>query len=301
MNWLEPISRGPKFWRYRFMWWLVDKFDYTPKHPLHVDIELAKQCNLKCTMCSYSDPEWPTGGMMDTKLAKSIIDQCGENGVFSIKLQFRGESSLHKDLVEIVDYAKRKGILEVQMNTNGIPYTLDKVEGLVKAGLDRLIVSIDGATPKTYSKIRVGGDLDKVERTLRWFREWKGALDTFRPYIRIQMTQQDDNDQEVKAFKQKWSKYGEINVKPVRSRNTGERRRCPQPFQRMIYGWDGTVYACCNAWNDESEIKHKDFPGKADMQTIWSNFYMMNLMRKRARFPNVEEPCKSCQVRSSYK
>jgi len=284
-----------KYLYYRFLWWLVDKFDITLSHPLHVDIELCKQCNLKCTMCSYSDPNWQTGGMMDTKLAKSIIDQCVENGVFSIKLQFRGESSLHKDLVEIVGYAKDKGILEVQLNTNGIPYTSEKVKGLILAGLDRLIVSIDGATEETYEKIRIGGDLSKVKRTLDLFLYWQEQFQTNKPKIRIQMTQQDDNDQDVKLFKDKWGIYGQINIKQVRARNTGQRRRCPQPFQRIVYGWNGTVYGCCNAWNEESYVDKRN--------SLFANWHSlgMELLRNQARHPEWGEPCRSCQIRSSYK
>jgi len=288
--------RTIKYLYYRFLWWLVDKFDITLSHPLHVDIELCKQCNLKCTMCSYSDPSWQTGGMMDTKLAKSIIDQCVKNGVFSIKLQFRGESSLHKDLVEIVGYAKDKGILEVQLNTNGIPYTSEKVKGLILAGLDRLIVSIDGATEETYEKIRIGGDLSKVKRTLDLFLYWQEQFQTNKPKIRIQMTQQDDNDQDVKLFKDKWGIYGQINIKQVRARNVGQRRRCPQPFQRIVYGWDGTVYGCCNAWNEESLITNQE----RTVYTAWRDRNMVNL-RNQARHPEWGEPCRSCQIRSSYK
>jgi len=249
-------------------------------------------------MCSYSDPNWQTGGMMDTKLAKSIIDQCVKNGVFSIKLQFRGESSLHKDLVEVVKYAKQKGILEVQLNTNGIPYTSTKVRNLIMAGLDRLIVSIDGATPETYSAIRVGGDLDKVKRTLDWFYVWKEAFMVRNPKIRIQMTQQDANDEEVKQFKKQWKKYGQVNVKQIRARNTGQRRRCPQPFQRIVVGWDGTMYGCCNAWNEESIFgKNVVFPN-APLSAWWG---LQWRLQNKARHPERGEPCKSCQIRSSYK
>jgi hypothetical protein len=294
---ISDFLRGPKFWQYRFKWWLVDKFDITLKAPLHVDIELTNQCNLACTMCPHGSDDWnPVKGMMRKETAKSIIDQCVKNGVYSIKLQFRGESSLHKDLVEIVQYAKRKGILEVQMNTNGIPYTGRKIEDLVLAGLDRLIVSIDGATPETYKKIRIGGELVRVERTLRLFSWMKYIHHSKTPYIRIQMTQQDANDKEAEVFKKQWSKYGEVIVKQVRSRNTGDRKRCSQPFQRMVYAWNGRIYGCCNAWNEESLITKQGI--MFSMKAIWG---MMDQLREKARHPELGEPCKTCQIRSSYK
>lgn len=294
---IELIQRGPRFWKYRFLWWLTENFDYTPKAPLHVDIELTNQCNLKCVMCPQGDENWkPQKGMMSKEMAKSIIDQCVILGVFSIKLQFRGESALHKDLPEIIAYAKNEGILEVQMNTNGIPYTKTKVRKMVAAGLDRLIVSVDGATPKTYAKIRIGGKLSDVKRTLGWFRSIKGQLKTRRPYIRLQMTQQEDNRHEAQEFREKWKEYAdEINVKQVRSWNTGERKSCPQPRQRLVVGWNGECYGCCNAWNEESFI----------WRGTLLNQIMLSTKRLRlislAEDPSKGEPCKSCQVRSSYK
>ena len=230
---------------------------------------------------------------MDKKKAKRLIDQCFTNGVFSIKLQLRGESSLHKDLVEIVEYAKDRGILEVQMNTNGIPYTHDKIKGLIAAGLDRLIVSIDGATPETYAKIRVGGRLEQVEKTLRLFNFWKRQYAKSTPYIRIQMTQQEANDQEAQDFRAKWSELAdEIHIKPVRSRNLGARRRCPQPFQRLVFGWNGQAYGCCAVWNEESYL--------GDTEELMEAWKWNDKFRQLGRNPDQREPCKSCQIGSSY-
>lgn len=305
MNLKEHWRRGPKFWKYRIHWWLVDRFDITPSHPLHVDIELTNHCNLKCVMCPQGDPQWqPEKGFMPKEMAKDIINQCVEMGVYSVKLQFRGESSLHKDLVEIVEYAKHRGILEVQMNTNGIPYTQEKIKGLIAAGLDRLIVSIDGATPETYSKIRVGGRLEQVEKTLTLFNFWKRQYNKSTPYVRIQMTQQEANDQEAHNFRAKWSELAdEIHIKPVRSRNTGERRRCPQPFQRLVVGWNGRVYGCCNAWNEESLYSSEGVKTNT-IYYLWHH-KAAEWLRHRAQFRGGPydhfEPCKSCQIGVSYK
>ena len=180
------------------------------------------------------------------------------------------------------------------MNTNGIPYTQDKIKGLIAAGLDRLIVSIDGATPETYAKIRVGGRLEQVEKTLRLFNFWKRQYAKSTPYIRIQMTQQEANDQEAQEFRAKWSELAdEIHIKPVRSRNTGARRRCPQPFQRLVVGWDGLIFGCCHAWNNESLLGLT-----SDLKEGWQ---WNTKMRTYARFPDAGYPCKSCQIGVSYK
>lgn len=285
-----------KYKYYRFLWWLTENFDYTHKHPLHVDIELTNQCNLACIMCPHGDENWnPKKGMMDKQTAIRLINQCVTIGVFSIKLQFRGESALHKDLVEIIKYAKARGVLEVQLNTNGIPFTHKKVKGMILAGLDKLIVSVDGATPETYAAIRVGGELEKVRLTLGSFRHLKKVLGSKKPFIRLQMTQQELNKKEAKQLRKEWGTLAnEINIKPVRASNTGERKPCPQPRQRLIFGWNMQSFGCCNAWNGESQIGD----GRRGIKHLWSNAAMKEL-RKKAEYCTLE-PCKSCQVRASY-
>tara|TARA_Y100000294_G_C8454046_1_gene295842 strand:- start:122 stop:778 length:657 start_codon:yes stop_codon:yes gene_type:complete len=57
-----------------------------------------------------------------------------------------------------------------------------QVEGLVTSGLDKLIISIDGATQEVYKKYRVGGDIEKVFSNLR---KLVAAKERTRSEIRI--------------------------------------------------------------------------------------------------------------------
>ena len=45
-------------------------------------------------------------GYMEFDLFKKIIDECGRNGVFSIRISFRGEPLLHPQAFEMIEYAK---------------------------------------------------------------------------------------------------------------------------------------------------------------------------------------------------
>ena len=94
--------------------------------PLHLDLDPTNACNLKCTMCPRTHylnnglTNWAPGGkigFMDFALFCRIIDQAADNGVYSIKLNYLGEPLLHPRVVDMVAYAKARG-LEVMMNTN---------------------------------------------------------------------------------------------------------------------------------------------------------------------------------------
>jgi MoaA/NifB/PqqE/SkfB family radical SAM enzyme len=60
---------------------------------------------------------------------------------------------------------------EVEMITNGTLLTREISNELVKAGLDMLWVSLDGATPESYTDIRLGAALPKVIANMKGFRE----------------------------------------------------------------------------------------------------------------------------------
>jgi radical SAM protein with 4Fe4S-binding SPASM domain len=68
----------------------------------------------------------------------------------------------------MVSYAAGKGI-RVTTNTNMTLLNPAKADRLVTCGLDRLHVSLDGATAATYERIRVRARFDRVVRNLEMF------------------------------------------------------------------------------------------------------------------------------------
>ena len=126
----ELWKRGfdPRFIWYRIKFRLQPKLDLVGRFPPHLDIELSDACNLRCIMCIQGIEDGVKGaGNMDTAFAKRMIDQGAERGLRSIKLNWRGEPALHRDMVDVIRYAKSKGILDVQMNTNGLPFTPERI------------------------------------------------------------------------------------------------------------------------------------------------------------------------------
>jgi cyclic pyranopterin phosphate synthase len=73
-----------------------------------------------------------------------------------------GEPLVRRDITRLVEMlSQMEGMRDLSMTTNGL--LLDQyAESLVKAGLQRVNVSLDTLDPKKYSKITRGGDLEKV-------------------------------------------------------------------------------------------------------------------------------------------
>lgn len=280
-----------RYFIYRFKWWLAEKFNIHFKAPLHLDIELTNQCNLACTMCPHGDKDWkPVKGMMTVGMVERALIQ--GRGIPSVKFNFRGEAGLHKDLASFVRYAKTLNYVDIQINTNLVAFSERRLKEICDAGLNRMIVSVDGATKETYEKIRVGSNYNKLISNLQYLHGLKK-----RPKIRVQMTEQGENQHEVELFRKTFGQWAdEVIVKPVRTL-TGERKRCPQPSQRLVVGWNGVSYGCCGNWDDNFPVGQ--FPEQSLIE-LW-NAEPMKLLRQIARDPARNNPCKNCGVGASYK
>lgn len=309
---VEWVKRGCdlRFAIYRAKWHFVARHDYVTKFPLHLDIEVTEACNLRCVMCVHGTTGVPITGRIDMGFAKSVITEGAAGGVRSIKFNWRGEPGLHTGLDELVRHAKAEGVLEVQINTNGIPFTEKRIEALIDAGIDRVIFSMDGATKDTYEKVRVGSDFDRLVKNIRLFYDIRERKKRTKPFIRIQMVRMKENADEVGRFLEMWKEIADdIAIKDVTDRGQGNsffvgeqiatgRRRCNQPWQRMIVARDGKVFPCCSDWDRTYEIGDAK---KTPLREIWTGEKMTQL-RDWNRSGRLDEfdPCRNCFVLSSY-
>ena len=280
--------------RFRLRQWVPGKF------PIHLDLELAGKCQLACVMCPFGDHEDGTGsfddskqGMMSRDMAKEALEQARKMGAMSVKLNFRGEPGLAQRLAAAVRHAKALGYVETMINTNLTAFSERRLKDVVDAGLDLMIVSVDGATKEAYESIRINGDFKKLLANLRYLNTLPN-----RPRIRINFTEQDRNRHEVNDMEWRFASLcDEIRINPVRSDSSGKRKKCPQPSQRLVIMWNGQVGGCCSNWNNEAVVGK--FP-EHSLQEIWDGAQRQQLLQTAAD-PNRGGPCKGCLVGDSYR
>lgn len=309
----EAVKRGldPKFWSYRLMWNCYPRFGIVHKVPLHIDLELTNTCNLKCIMCVHGQEGIKNQGFMEIGFAKDLVRQAGEMGVTSMKFNWRGEATLHKGLPELIRYAKNKGIIEVQLNTNGTLLTDKLIEDLIVSGLDRIIFSLDSVNKTIYEKIRIGANFEKVMGSVVKMHDKRNGAGSKKPFIRVQMTRMKGNEHEEEEFIQKWRPYtDEIRISDATDRGQGRgmlitgkvsvgRVLCTQPWQRMAISWDGKAYPCCADYFEKWPIGNAREEKLAD---IWKG-RKMALMRQEQKNMRLDriQPCKSCFWSGSFK
>ena len=282
-----PPNHSEEFLNYKCEWFYYPIFDIVKRAPIQLDIELNTYCQLKCPQCFQSfDP--PKAMDMDMDLYKKIIDEGVEIGVKSIKLNYRGEPLLSPNLLEAIKYAKQRGILEVLINSNTMGLDIEMAKGLIDSKLDLISCSIDGYTKKTYNKIRVGGDLDKVIQNILGLISLKQLKGVCYPKIRIQLVKQVLNEAEIPHFIEFWKSFvDEISIvdqKDYANEKVDKKELsnwfCCQLWQRLFILADGTVMPCCRAMKGGNEIRTNLGNVKdRKIEDIWQS-KLMKEMRK---------------------
>ncbi len=141
--------------------------------PFFLYLDPTSFCNLQCPFC-------PTGvrksdrpnSEMSLSNYKHIIDEIGFN-LFHLSFYNWGEPLLNKDFVEMVKYLQKYHVTSDVSTNLSFPLERNTVKDLINSGLDRLIVSVDGATQQTYEKYRVGGDIELIFKNIRMLVEEK--------------------------------------------------------------------------------------------------------------------------------
>lgn len=119
--------------------------------------ESTIRCNLTCAHCRRVETDEAVGSDLSTQHAKTLIDQLAAIGVkqgFMPILVFSGGEPLCRgDIFELIQYAADKDI-KCALATNGTLIT-DKLAAKIKSvGVQRVSVSLDGATSDIHNKLR---------------------------------------------------------------------------------------------------------------------------------------------------
>jgi len=147
-------------------------------------VEPTNSCNLDCRTCMRNVWDEPLGKMSENTFSR-IIESVKE--LLPTPLVFFGgvgEPLAHPDILDMVSAAKRTGA-KVELITNGILLDETVSRRLIDIGMDRLWVSIDGATPESYEDIRLGDALPQVIANLTRLRALRHLTKFHSPKIGI--------------------------------------------------------------------------------------------------------------------
>lgn len=295
------------------------KFEEYPKQdivsdfPINVDLELSSQCNLRCPMCHTLYIEYPSylaykrgdpSKFMPLETFTKAVDEAVQYRDFAaIKLNFRGESTLHPEIDGFVRYARDRGVLDILLNTNG-NYPLELNERLVDAGLTEIAFSLDAIDPKTYPKVRVGGDFYLAMSNVFVMFRYRDRI-----RVRVSFVRQKANFQETEAFVRFWESMGVDKITVNDCYNPAELMKkdlavvkyrkpekftCPQLWQRLLVMDNGDVYPCCMAFEGPEELRLGNIRDGA-LKAMWNGEKLERLreIHRRGDYQSLP-PCSRC-------
>jgi MoaA/NifB/PqqE/SkfB family radical SAM enzyme len=155
-------------------------------------IEPTTRCNLQCTTCIRNS--WDESiGSMDMNIYRKLLSDIKEVPMLnSIAFWGIGEPLVHPEIVTMVTLAHETG-LETEVITNG--HLLDKymAKELIEAGLNLMVVSVDGTTPSSFMDIRQGGNLLLVEENIRTLNTLKAETSRKNPDVGVEFVMMKSN------------------------------------------------------------------------------------------------------------
>jgi len=277
-------------------------------------------CNFRCFYCTFSSNPNDRGFIsdvtkMDFDLFRKCIDEIGQFPSQTKVIRFvgMGEPLLHNRIADMVAYTTESKVSErVEILTNGSLLTPELSDSLIAAGLDRLLVSIQGTSQKKYKEVcGIELDLEKFIDNLRYyFTHTKGQV-----HIKIIDCALEDETDKNKFYQM----FGEIcdtigielagpifpnvnydqvlaQAKTKLTQFGREKHQvliCPQPFFTMQINPDGKVVPCYS-------VTYPEILGDCHQESIpaiwqgekWKNFCLKMLHGIK----EASQACAECEI-----
>ena len=193
---LLQLNRKIKSHRIKFLGlYMLHQFN---QRYLAVNLDPVLACNLRCKMCYFTDAEYVKtlkGQFKDDELeqvAKTIFRR-------ALKLQIGcgTEPTLYKDLVKVVALGKQYNVPYISITTNANLLDEEKIEALLKAGLNEFTISLHGVHKESYENFMQKASYEKFHNAFNAFQKLKKQYD-FK--VRINYTFNKDNFYELADF-----------------------------------------------------------------------------------------------------
>jgi len=133
--------------------------------------EITRNCNLSCLHCRAAATMGPYSGEIETPAALRLLDQIAEVGK-PIVILTGGEPLLRPDIFKIARHGTNQGFRMV-MAVNGTLITETIAREMADAGIQRISISLDGATKDLHDTFR--GVEGAFESSLDGIRRAKAA------------------------------------------------------------------------------------------------------------------------------
>ena len=265
--------------------------------PISFAIEPTNSCNLCCKEC-------PTG-TGELKRKKGSLNEISFQKILSkipketmlLNFNFQGEPFLNEQTTKFITEAVKRNFY-TSISTNAHFAGEETAKNIVKSGLNRIIVSLDGTNDETYKLYRSGGDFETVIKNIRFLLNAKKEQKSKTPHIILQFIVLKSNEHQIEEVKKLGKILGvdKVELKTAQiihfdgiedsipsnskySRYTKNcsgkfelkkklKNRCFKMWSSAVICWDGTLVPCC--FDKDADFPIGNFI-ESDFNTLWKN------------------------------
>ena len=287
--------------------------------PVSLSIEPAAICQLHCPECALGSNQLiRSNKLMDFDLYKKVIDEVEPNLLYLL-LYFQGEPFLSPTIFDMITYADNKNIYTAT-STNGQSIDQTVASKIVKSGLKKIIISLDGVTQETYETYRIGGNLNKTLQAIEFINAEKKAQNSRFPAIELQMIVFRHNEHEIETFKKiaQKMKVQKITIKTAQIYNYTEKteliptikkysryktingnwelkkklhNRCLRMWQSAVITTDGELLPCC--FDKNADFSYGNL-NKYSVKELWNNDKALSFRKRILSNRKSIDMCQNC-------
>ena len=251
--------------------------------PAFFAFQLSSRCPQSCSYCPF--PKAFPGHLSATQFlapddfAVMLDKVCSfvEDPVVSLSLW--GELSLHPQLDQILDIARRHSAARFLIETSGIGWTETAQSQLIAFDPDclDLILSLDSIDPSLYEQLRGGGFEEAMA-----FAKW--GKNSFDHHFHVQAVRMNENEEHLMDFYRYWKDQGTsfiiqkfndhsgyISQKRVADLSPLKRHECWHVKRDMVIDIGGRVFACpSHSINQKDDLSYGNLLTD-DIAKVWDN------------------------------
>ena len=288
--------------------------------PISLSIEPTTACNLGCPECPSGLKQFSRDtGNLKAENFNRWLDQLAPTLSY-LNFYFQGEPFIHNEILQFISKASAAGIY-TSTSTNAHFITEKRAEEIIRSGLDRILISIDGTTQEVYEQYRVNGTLQKVLDGTKLLVEARKNLKSKTPHIIFQFLVVRPNEHQIEDAKQLANEYkvDEIRFKTAQvydyengnpliptiekysrykrhangkfSVKSSLENHCWRMWSGAVVTWDGKVVPCCF---DKDATHEMGNLSKENFNSIWKGPTYTAFRKQLLKGRKEIDICKNC-------
>ncbi len=246
INFFQKESLKTDLWNLPFIFWGKSSSYFAKKltpinggrasTPIAIQLYLTEVCNLNCKMCFLKQIK-SNNNFIPIDIAKKVIKE-----LIYIRPRYNmtgGEPFLHPEIKNLITYIKSKG-LYLSIITNGT--TIENfAETIVRLGVDKLNISIDGTPERHDSVRRVPGTFAKILKGIKAINHEKKKQNKRRPRLTLNSLLNTETDEDFMISFVQENLFEEVNFLHLLSITSEDLKDFCEDWEIKPHYWQGAL------------------------------------------------------------